>query len=76
MTLNYPQYLEDLRKAYVGRVVTITGWHGQAGRTGRVTAIVEELTCERVHIDLFGPREPHTCTVGRLDMIRLEPIPG
>lgn len=74
--LDYNQYLEDLRKAYVGRVVTITGGHSQSGRTGRVTSITSSIEGEAVLIDLFGPREPNEAIVRRLDHIRLEPIPG
>lgn len=76
MMLDYKQYLEDIRKAYVGRVVTITGGHGQAGRTGRVTAIHSDIDGECVAVDLFGHREPHQCIVRRMDHLKLEPIPG
>ena len=74
--LDYGQYLEDLRKAYVGRVVTITNGYSQAGRTGRVIGITSGVEGEAVMIDLFGPREPQEAIVRRLDHIRLEPIPG
>lgn len=74
--LNYQQYIEDLRKAYVGRVVTITGGHSQAGRTGRVARIESGIAGEAITIDLFGPPEPQQAVVRRMDHLRLEPIPG
>lgn len=76
MKLNYPQYLEDLRKAYVGRVATITGGHGQAGRTGRITAMQDELTSLAITIEFFSPAEPRTAVVRRLDHLKIEPVPA
>jgi hypothetical protein len=75
MELDYDQYLKDMHHAYVGRVATIVGGHSQAGRTGRVKSLLNDLSGLKAVIAFFGPHEPHEVIV-RLDLIRLEPLPG
>lgn len=75
MKLDYDQYLKDMHHAYVGRVATIVGGHSQAGRTGRVKSLLDDLTGLKVIIVFFGPHEPNEVIV-RLNNIRLEPIPA